>query len=334
MDKNNQTHQWLTTANTVDNREAQEEGLLASLFRSCLETLRSMRHDGAVQSDLVPLPKSCAEQLYLWGRGVKWQGLDSFLRDMEDLRSIVLEHLLSIAEALPQVSQPAKVAVTLHQDLLTLIEQGRSIISIERDDDAEYDDETQVLLSKHTVGSFGDSNVIESIEVDVQCLMELSSALNESRAYYETTTTTACHEDHLDFKVSEPAWSYITNIRDKFAAAPESLVHRLGEANWQRHLRLRRAMSTQTSEESRLPEEPHSVFKPLSNFHDSGIGTTIPSLTQYAQSHTSFRSSNSAVDKRSVRVPPTPSEVTEQKPFECSICFRILTGIRNRIDWK
>lgn len=85
------------------------------------------------------------------------------------------------------------------------------------------------------------------------------------------------------------------------------------------------------------PEElaiAKSVFRPHSAFHDSGIGTSNPAQTQYTPSHTSFQSSNTEGEHKSLRVPATPLEVHDGIPFECFICKSFLTNIKTRVDWK
>ena len=79
---------------------------------------------------------------------------------------------------------------------------------------------------------------------------------------------------------------------------------------------------------------PHSLFRPYSAFHDSGIGTSVPAQTSYAQSHTSFLSSNTEGEHGSPRVPPTPVGVSAGKPFQCYLCGHVLSSIKNRVDWE
>ena len=141
----------------------------------------------------------------------------------------------------------------------------------------------------------------------------------------------------LDFQVSEPARPFVSQVYDKFRDADRKLVERLGEANWQRFMRIREREATQQQPSSTPVEIARSVFKPISNFHDSGLGPSLASVSVYAQSfasHSSFLSTQSAPQKGSFRVPSTPAEVAEGKPFVCSLCGRRQTNIHSRIDWK
>ena len=77
-----------------------------------------------------------------------------------------------------------------------------------------------------------------------------------------------------------------------------------------------------------------SLFYPSVTFHDSGIGTSVPAQTFYAQSHTSFQSNNTEGEQCSLRVPDTPTEVSEGKAFKCFLCGQMLAKIKSRVDWK
>ena len=156
------------------------------------------------------------------------------------------------------------------------------------------------------------------------------------------------------FAVSEAARPWVSNVSDKFDKADTKLVERLGESNWQRFLTVRARMSQIASapksvlapQIEKIPvrtvfkESPRSVFRPLSMFHDSGLGSSIPSTlapSHYAQSvasHTSFITSLAEGEESGRRVPPTPVEVASGEPFRCEICGHQLFNIRNRIDWK
>lgn len=137
-----------------------------------------------------------------------------------------------------------------------------------------------------------------------------------------------------EFHLSRPAGIYVRNIRDRFTSANSELTERLGEANWQRHQRIR---SLANGPEIKVEDAPRSVFKPISEFRDSALGSSIPTRSSYAAtmaSHTSFTSTFSEKESGTLRVPPTPKEVFEKVPFDCDICGRRLANIRSRIDWK
>lgn len=150
----------------------------------------------------------------------------------------------------------------------------------------------------------------------------------------------------VEFQVSGPARTYVLSVYDRFAKADSRLVERLGEANWQRHMALRKSHELQrvnldiaapSKPVFEVQETPKSLFIPVSMFHDSGLGSSIPTQTSYAAtvaSHSSFISSLAEIDSGGLRVPSMPKEVSSGIPFTCDICGNKLSRIKTRIDWK
>lgn len=152
-------------------------------------------------------------------------------------------------------------------------------------------------------------------------------------------------------QVAPSARPYVHQIHDKFPSIDSNLADRLGEANWQRFRRLlslnRTDKSKATSLDPDSEEEPGeedlervpepSAYAPISEFQDSGLGTSVPAASKYAASvasHTSFLSTQSAAHRGAVRAPPTPIEVAQGRPFQCFVCAKIQSRIKNRADWK
>jgi hypothetical protein len=121
------------------------------------------------------------------------------------------------------------------------------------------------------------------------------------------------------------------DTNDRFQNAPVDLIERLAEANWERSFRIR----AQKEEEGLLAVvDTQTVFKPVSIFHDSGIGSSIPTFSQYAAtvaSHTSFLTIAEDEAHGRPRVPPLKQK--DGLPFECEYCGRTVS-MRNRIEWK
>src|SRR5205085_462201 len=169
------------------------------------------------------------------------------------------------------------------------------------------------------------------------CLMDLLPSMEDTLNYADQVNLRPHASAPIEFQVSGPAQAYILNIYDRFPKANSQLVERLGEANWQRHTALRIGLEQQAQTVSEAPEAPKSVFVPVSMFHDSGLGNSIPARSSYAAtvaSHSSFVSSLAEKDGGDLRVPSTPKEVAEGIPFTCDICGHRLSRIKNRIDWK
>ena len=182
------------------------------------------------------------------------------------------------------------------------------------------------------------TDIVDELRLHTQWLTQLGPSLEQNLVSAQKTRTHASLPAPIPFSVSGPAKVYISLVREKYKLAQDRLVERLGEANWQRHVSLRKLMeaSANVVEEMTAPIEnsamARSVFRPYSMFHDSALGPSIPGQTEYAPSHTSFQSSNTEGDRESIRVPATPVEVSNGKPFECFLCKRILSNIKNRVD--
>ena len=175
----------------------------------------------------------------------------------------------------------------------------------------------------------------------VQMIMDLIPAIESTIEHQRTIGVRPLRANACKFRASGPAQIYITLVQDKFPKASEKLQERLGEANWQRHINIRRRMEQAEGRQRDKAEgkanEMGSIFQPPTLFHDSGIGTTVGSKSQYAQteaSHTSFMSSIAETEKGHLRVPPTPIQVGAGEPFHCQLCGILQTKIKNRIDWK
>lgn len=177
------------------------------------------------------------------------------------------------------------------------------------------------------------SHIVSALKTYTACLMDLLPSMEDTLACSQ-----AVREDQnkapVEFHVSGPARTYIINISDQFEKANIHLVERLGEANWQRHTAIRNGFEAAVEEEEEMPK---SIFRPVSLFRDSAMGSSMPAQSSYAAtivSHSSFVSSLGDAENGRLRVPKTPREVSQGVPFDCEICGHTLSKIQNRIDWK
>ena len=196
------------------------------------------------------------------------------------------------------------------------------------DSDEDYDSGTEGL-------SDGESHdLCEDIGFSIKCLAELRDSLEQNLIRAEKNRSQNTRPPPVSFCLSDPGKIYVSLVREKFGQAEDQLVERLGQANWQRHVGVRKRTENNIGVIEEVLEPACSVFRPYSTFHDSGIGTSVPTRTSYAPSHTSFVSSNTEGGQDSLRVPPMPSEVGVGKPFQCDFCGMLLSNIKNRVDWK
>lgn len=221
------------------------------------------------------------------------------------------------------------------QRLTLLSERANAIISgstSEADSDGDDTDEERDAPDGRDLG---EGTIGRDIRRRTEDLMDLVPTLEQSLPRVGKLARSALLAPPLVFRVSEPALTYVRIVYDKYPQADIELTERLGEANWQRHIKVRTRIDQVANDE--VVESKGFVVAPFSEFRDSALGSSIPTRSHYAASaasHTSFVSSLADGEERSVRVPPTPTEVSAGKPFQCHICGLTLHKIRNRVDWK
>ena len=219
-------------------------------------------------------------------------------------------------------------------ELSSLIEQAQAIISGPNGDDLpnadEWGDEDDSDPESTSIQE--EAEFCEDVEFNTRCLMQLVPALEQNILSSQKPRVPLDRPTSQAFSVSEPASTYISLAQQRFQDADLKLVQRLGEANWQRHVRLRTKLYGHEDERNE-PSAPVAG----SIFHDSGLGTTITGPSQYAPSlasHASFASSIGNQESPFSRVPPMPPEVIAGQKFVCALCGTTQSRIRNRIDWK
>lgn len=225
-------------------------------------------------------------------------------------------------------------------DVAIQIEQVRFVLSPGDDGGDIVEDIT--VIEDESLNTAADIQSNDEIDTYITGLADLVPTLQD-RLHEEARATEGRggRAGTMAFHVTDSAKQYVMQIRDKYPKAPTSLVERLGEANWQRYVRIRRKMHQgESSDEEADGEERfrsfQSTFVPT-EFHDSGLGSSVafaPHVTRSVASHTSFMSSHADHDKGRLRVPHTPGEVFDGVAFTCWICGNKLSSIRNRIDWK
>ena len=201
------------------------------------------------------------------------------------------------------------------------------------------DDSTTFNLPTPTYG-LGKAN-LRSLSTYVGLLMDLCPTLEQAyRDQYQTRPLLP--QQTPGFQVTLQAMPYVHLVRDKFPLADKLLVERLGEANWQRHERLRAFEESEQLKEVTvvmpLPAQPaKSNFQPMSIFKDSALGSSVGPQSEKAQSvasHSSFVSSNQDSDNGRFRVPRLPTGAAYGELFLCPFCQQELDTIKTRIDWK
>ncbi len=226
------------------------------------------------------------------------------------------------------------------QELETMIEQCQAATAednLTKSSDSEFEDSEEDSCTSESIG------LGEDLNSRVQMLLDLIPTLEATVAHVERPQAEIARTANESFHASGPAQIYISLLRDKFPAADTRLVERLGEANWQRHINIRKRIEQiDGSAESGPTAVPTgltagSMFQPQTLFHDSGIGTSVPAqscLAPSEASHMSFISSLADKEKGAARVPPTPVEVGLGEIFRCYLCGQMQLKIKNRVGWK
>ena len=134
-------------------------------------------------------------------------------------------------------------------------------------------------------------NIISNITTYMDCLMDTTPSLEQAAVTSKNhMVSNTIDRVHLPvFAVSEMAQSYCGNIIDKFPDAPLDLIQRLGEANWERHKRIRERLESCSLEEVNTQIEvkveddcQQTVAGGETLFHDSGLGTSVQHLACYS----------------------------------------------------
>ena len=224
-------------------------------------------------------------------------------------------------------------------DLSSLVRKARLVSTTQHSIDTDSEDsetDEEAVVSEETQFDF-----VFDISSSTEGLMELLPTILRTSLYQQKRNDIQRRSAAPVFPVSEPAHAFVDHVREKFKEADPKLVRRLGEANWQRHVRIREQPEKEAEANQETVHEisvvSKSLFKPISAFHDSGLGSSTPAQSGYIPSpasHTSFQSTVADQSKGSLRVPPTPREVELRRPFLCEICGDRLFNIRNRVEWR
>ena len=190
-------------------------------------------------------------------------------------------------------------------------------------------------------------DVISDLTTYMQSLADTTPALELAarRPHPQSRNVTRFTTRPLDFNVSEVAKPYCRKINDRFPKASIALVERFGEANAERHRRIREGFDEIDVD----PEGKHDRAKTEAGttFYDSALGPSLISNEHYddratshpprsasAMSEATFTSLFTDKGSTSLRVPPLPKEALEGESFVCVICKRLIEDVSSRIEWK
>ena len=186
-----------------------------------------------------------------------------------------------------------------------------------------------VVLDKSALDDDSIEYVVEDLRSSIDLLHEMVPALDDIAIELETpvlTDTYSMSEDNLN--LSGPASHYYRKIVDRFPLLTTTLAKRLAQASWRRHNRVRGA----------LEKRKIAITSELmTEFHDSGLGTTLKTASTYAASqasYQSFMSSRADIEGAHARLPEMPSEISSGRPFVCDLCGLEVKDVKNKLQWR
>ncbi|KAL9106670.1 MAG: hypothetical protein Q9227_008322 [Pyrenula ochraceoflavens] len=299
------------------------------------------------------LAQNAVGKFHLWVDSIYGTQTSRGFAKSADIQQNVLDLLSGIAkilvyEIVPKVFPNSKQKEKEHagqpdqpfrqhvQELTELIDKVRLTMlndSSSDNDSESSDDAAPAELIKH----------LRRIASLTKCLMALLPSLQRASYLTSNIEKYQASVSASSFKVSNPAYPFVSQILEKFQSINTRLADRLGQANWERYQRIRQRTEIMSNSDPKdeqgvdLDPAPKSLFQPMSMFHDSGIGSSCAPVSAYAVSNASHRSLLSDLegkDPSSLRVPETPAQVALGQPFDCHICGRTLSNIKNRIHWK
>ena len=172
--------------------------------------------------------------------------------------------------------------------------------------------------------------ILEGISTDVECLVELTPALDCPAEDSERGGTSSGIFSNNRLEAHRP---FVEHISSKYPNADTKLVERLAKRTWEQYLRL---MNERNINETQVEQAVYQLDTKTavtgSKFHDSAIGSSLPATTTYAPTAApSIVSSVPSVNK--ARLPVLSDAATRGEPFDCIACGKRLR-VTNHQRWK
>ncbi|KAK3323035.1 hypothetical protein B0H66DRAFT_555696 [Apodospora peruviana] len=341
-------HEWQARAHDSDRHDGLLDRSVAARLCDGILTLFQEAIRQISRQDQVPKPvRTRLERSYgfiaLWsnGYGIRDGNLDDVFAKSRTIRRSTLRILSNITNALlnrliPLTKISSDALDTLAVKLAAASAEASYIIH-DADDGSSSDASSDVFSDP---GLDSVSEIAEDLKTDAQCLMELDPLFK--------APILSNHSQQKQAAILEwgPEKAYCDKVQQRFPEAEASLVTRLGEANWERYLRCQKMRDQREieleSEADAAPEIPGSgrqavalapdygTIAASSKFHDSGLGTSLPASSSYAETVMTY----SGAEGQKIHVPRLSEEAKQGKPFPCVACGGRLVRITNNSAWK
>ncbi|KAH6103215.1 hypothetical protein HBI69_201440 [Parastagonospora nodorum] len=340
----NDIERWQACAGT----EAEDDvGIVARLLQACIDSIAHL----LLSADPSPACKQLRRSLVrmkLWANGHNaWNGgLDSILEKSKSLRHTTLSILNPLCRILSNdlyrhadSKDTATMELYIHTAQIYsqtkwLLKQAEEGVS-ESDSDSDSDSEVNSDSPGSEITSGGTESLAEDVKIHVQCLFDLSNALEYPAIDPEPTDEPsllkveqrAAHDYHKDLIVA------------KFPKVHMELAECLGKISWDRYQRMQEEREINASNPTGRPAEEEEMAASgqksrfaESEFIDSGLGTSLPApRSRYAETVISFMTS--ITGGKRIQIPPLPAEARTGAQFECNACGKHIRAATNR-DWR
>jgi hypothetical protein len=302
-----------------------QKDVISTLVRQCLDISKDL------ETDAQETPSSLIDEL---GRFRVWVGnisahrtflsrrsLEYRLRDSSNLRSTVVGLLRDLLQLLQNVHS----AITSGEG--SVPNNGVETEGLEEEDlelsDSDSDDEASAL-----------DRTIEEIHEVINCLLRFSMALRNPARHDQLKRSGAISTAHF-----EPY--DIDHVRHKFPLSAFFLHQRLGKAI-SRHRQYFKYRSEHRAKLARGMDD----FDDDATFHlTSTVATSLYQTDALnhnlrddmdddtASMYTATSFAPTTIGEGTLRPPPLPEKGYDKEPFECPICFSIVS-VENERSWR
>ncbi|KAK7937956.1 uncharacterized protein PG986_014824 [Apiospora aurea] len=342
----------LVLTDTVEARPS----LVANFYESCSlfysDLLAALAQASSVDySILVSLQRS-QNYLVLWADGFDAveAALDASLSNSKRIRNTTLRLLLGISKTLMKSERTDqgdfesgdvlnRIGLFLYvtedqQSLLNSRATEFAHITAQLKDLIHQDDSIRLEseLDSDASSDGGDSDLGEiaaDLRTDTQCLLDLGSRFREPAVGPVANESAAKLEDGISWN---PEQSFIERIPQRYPRCEAALAERLGKASWLRvlHCQELKTENTKLPQQKAATHTDTAATKPASTtFHDSGLGSSVPSGPDYAETVVSYEGGQGGT----IRVPPLPEGAKDGIPFDCVGCGSMVTA-KTKSKWK
>ncbi|KAI0888800.1 uncharacterized protein GGS22DRAFT_152372 [Annulohypoxylon maeteangense] len=255
----------------------------------------------------------------IWADDYKAQdgGLDVLLENSHQLRKFTILLLVDICAILQKLCSVHMFASS-DTNLANLNQYASNLIK-EASLDTE-DDNTGGYIELANAQTL--ENVTEALLAEIENLLDLGPRLEDP------VLDSPIGEHPIFSRVPDP-WNPIqffsNRVLSKFPKCDSDLAVALGKANWHAFQRIASKQADTPVDENRA----QTVGNAITEFKDSGLGTSVASTNNYAATVISYRRDG---EKRA-SIPPLPSNIEEGQLFPCIACGKEIEK-RDMRTWK